>query len=175
MSDDRENADTATAGDSLLKPDESKESVAEVDVSDSKVLATPDSKVEVKYVNADSQNGDAKIDIENVNVKVFSGMGKEELMRFANDPFWVRTRWILFSMFWLLWLAMLVGAIAIIVLAPRCGKKAQWWEQSPLYEVNVRSFKDGSRMADGVGDIQGESFINLPSFLCLILQFSRAT
>ncbi|XP_034250782.1 maltase 1-like [Thrips palmi] len=155
MSEDRETPDGATAGDSLLKPDESKDSVAEVDVSDSRVLAKPDSKVEVKYVNADSQNGDAKIDIENVNVKVFAGMGKEELMRFANDPFWVRTRWILFGLFWLLWLAMLVGAIAIIVLAPRCGKKAQWWERSPLYEVNVRSFKDGSRMADGIGDIQG--------------------
>lgn len=165
MSEDRENADSATPGDSLLKPDESKESVADVDVSDSRALARPDSKVEVKYVNADSQNGDAKIDIENVNVKVFAGMGKEELMRFANDPFWVRTRWILFSLFWLLWLAMLVGAIAIIVLAPRCGKKAQWWERSPLYEVNVRSFKDGSRMADGIGDIQGKNCIELIDYM----------
>ncbi|KAK3924557.1 Maltase 1 [Frankliniella fusca] len=157
MSDDRDNQDTnATAGDSLLKPDESKENVAEVEISESQALASPGSKAEVKYVNSGSQNGDAKIDIESVR-QAFVGMGKEELMRFANDPFWVRTRWILFSLFWLLWLAMLVGAIAIIVLAPRCAvqKKAQWWEKSPLYEVNVRSFKDGLRMADGVGDLQG--------------------
>ncbi|XP_026273591.1 probable maltase [Frankliniella occidentalis] len=156
MSDDRENQDSATAGDSLLKPDESKENVAEVEISESQALASPGSKAEVKYVNSGSQNGDAKIDIETVR-QAFVGMGKEELMRFANDPFWVRTRWILFSLFWLLWLAMLVGAIAIIVLAPRCAvqKKAQWWERSPLYEVNVRSFKDGSRMADGIGDLQG--------------------
>lgn len=157
MSENRENQDNSTAGDSLLKPDESKENVAEVDVSESQALASPGSKPEVKYVNADSQNGDAKIDIENVRA-VFAGMGKEELMRFANDPFWVRTRWILFSLFWLLWLAMLVGAIAIIVLAPRCAatKDPQWWQKSPLYEVNVRSFKDGSRMADGVGDFEGK-------------------
>ena len=98
MSEDRENQDS-TAGDSLLKPDESKENVAEVDVPESQALASPGSKPEVKYVNADSQNGDAKIDVENVRA-VFAGMGKEELMRFANDPFWVRTRWILFSLFW---------------------------------------------------------------------------
>lgn len=156
MSEDREHQESATAGDSLLKPDESKESVMEEAKSDTETLASPGTKPEVKYVSADSQNGDAKIDIESVRA-VFVGMGKEELMRFANDPFWVRTRWVLFAFFWFLWLAMLVGAIVIIVVAPRCSatKKAQWWERSPLYEVNVRSFKDGSRMADGVGDIEG--------------------
>lgn len=151
MSEDRENHEGATAGDSLLQPDESRDNIPTV--------ASPSGKAEVKYVNADSQNGDAKIDLGDVREKdkTFAGMGKEELMRFANDPFWVRTRWILFALFWLLWLAMLTGAIAIIVLAPRCSspKKAQWWERSPLYEVNVRSFKDGLRMADGVGDFQG--------------------
>lgn len=50
----------------------------------------------------------------------FVGMGKEELLKYANDPFWVRLRWFLFITFWLLWAAMLVGAIMIIYAAPKC-------------------------------------------------------
>lgn len=95
--------------------------------------------VEVKYMSP--QNGDAKIDIENLKT-AFAGMGKEELMKFANDPFWVKTRWFLFILFWLLWVAMLAGAIAIIVLAPRCAPPSprEWWEKSPLYKANVDTF-----------------------------------
>lgn len=50
----------------------------------------------------------------------FVGMGKEELMKYANDPFWVRLRWFLFILFWLLWAGMLIGAIMIIYAAPKC-------------------------------------------------------
>lgn len=48
-------------------------------------------------------------------------MGKEELMKYANDPFWVQLRWFLFIGFWLLWALMLVGAVLIIVAAPKCA------------------------------------------------------
>lgn len=48
-------------------------------------------------------------------------MTKDELMKFANDPFWVRLRWIFFILFWALWIAMLAGAILIIVKAPKCA------------------------------------------------------
>lgn len=48
-------------------------------------------------------------------------MGKEELMKYAKDPFWVRLRWTLFVLFWLLWTAMLVGAIVIVIAAPKCA------------------------------------------------------
>lgn len=48
-------------------------------------------------------------------------MTKEELMKYANDPFWVRLRWIFFILFWALWVAMLVGAIWIIIGAPKCA------------------------------------------------------
>lgn len=54
-------------------------------------------------------------------VKAFVGMSKEELMKYANDPFWVRLRWILFISFWLLWALMLLGAILIIYAAPKCS------------------------------------------------------
>lgn len=85
-----------------------------------------------------SENGDAKIDIEMVKT-VFSGMGKEELMKFANDPFWVRLRWALFIFFWLIWAAMLAGAIAIIVMAPKCSapEPKELWEESAIVELDV--------------------------------------
>lgn len=84
-----------------------------------------------------SENGDAKIDIETVK-QALSGMGKEELMKFANDPFWIRLRWILFITFWLLWLAMLAGAIAIVVKAPKCSapEPKEWWEKSPIVQLD---------------------------------------
>ncbi|KZC06344.1 PREDICTED: neutral and basic amino acid transport protein rBAT [Dufourea novaeangliae] len=89
---------------------------------------------EVKYI---SENGDAKIDMKAVK-QALSGMGKEELMKFANDPFWVRLRWFLFITFWLLWAAMLAGAIAIVVMAPKCSapKPKEWWEKSPIVQLD---------------------------------------
>lgn len=61
-------------------------------------------------------------------------MTKDELMRYANDPFWVRLRWILFILFWALWLGMLIGAILIIISAPKCDKPVplKWFEKGPL-------------------------------------------
>lgn len=90
-----------------------------------------------------SENGDAKIDIEMVKV-VLSGMGKEELMKFANDPFWVRLRWALFVIFWLLWAAMLGGAIAIIVMAPKCSapEPKKIWEESVIVELDASDADD---------------------------------
>lgn len=42
-------------------------------------------------------------------------------MKYANDPFWVRLRWIFFVSFWVIWVGMLVGAIMIIIGAPKCA------------------------------------------------------
>ena len=64
-------------------------------------------------------------------------MGKEELMKYANDPFWIHLRWFLFIGFWLVWVGMLAGAIAIIVMAPMCSAPEQkkWWETSPIVQL----------------------------------------
>lgn len=69
-------------------------------------------------------------------------MTKEELMRYANDPFWVRLRWIFFILFWGLWIAMLVGAILIIIGSPKCAAPVPlaWYKQGPI----VRLRNDGS-------------------------------
>lgn len=71
--------------------------------------------------------------------EALSGLGKEELMKFANDPFWIRLRWALFIFFWLLWAAMLAGAIAIIVMAPKCSapEPKKVWEESVIVELDV--------------------------------------
>ncbi|XP_011329185.1 neutral and basic amino acid transport protein rBAT isoform X1 [Ooceraea biroi] len=104
------------------------------DDSTAKITSTEKNDAEAKFI---SENGDAKIDIEMVK-QTLSGMGKEELMKFANDPFWVRLRWILFIAFWLLWAAMLAGAIAIIVVAPKCSvpEPKKLWEESPIIQLD---------------------------------------
>ncbi|XP_011155525.2 maltase 1 isoform X2 [Solenopsis invicta] len=112
----------------MLKEDSTAKIAIEKDDKDEKTT-------EVKFI---SENGDAKIDIEMVKA-VLSGMGKEELMKFANDPYWIRLRWALFILFWLLWAAMLAGAIAIIVMAPKCSapEPKKIWEESPIVELDA--------------------------------------
>lgn len=94
-------------------------------------------KDEVKFISGDQQNGDAKIDIGTLD-KAFTGMTKDELMKYANDPFWVRLRWIFFIVFWMIWVIMLVGAILIIINAPKCAAPTPlvWWKQGPLVDFN---------------------------------------
>lgn len=64
-------------------------------------------------------------------------------MKYANDPFWVKLRWILFIAFWALWVGMLVGAILIIVLAPKCAAPIplSWYQKGPL--VTIKDANDG--------------------------------
>lgn len=87
----------------------------------------------------------------------FVGLGKEELKKYAEDPFWVRLRWILFILFWVGWLAMLVSAIVIIVLAPRCPSRPdlKWYHKDAAYNVYSKSFYDGDKQQDGYGDLEG--------------------
>lgn len=108
----------------------------------------------VKYVK---NAGDAAVDIGGATQVAFAGMGKDELMKYANDPFWVRLRWALFVLFWLAWLAMLVGAIIIVVLAPKCPAPAplEYWQKGVVYSVNVKSLQDSN--GDGKGDLKGTS------------------
>lgn len=82
-------------------------------------------------------------------------MGKEELMKFANDPFWVKVRWFLFIAFWLLWVTMLAGAAAIVIMAPKCAapKSKKWWEKSAIVqldpvETSTHDLKDMESLLD---------------------------
>lgn len=110
-------------------------------------------KIEIKFL--DPKNGDTKIDISEVR-QVFVGMGKDELMKFANDPFWVKMRWFLFILFWVMWVGMLAGAIAIILFAPKCDSLVMNQKQgNTFYRINVKNFKDSN--GDGKGDIAGKN------------------
>lgn len=136
----------------------------EKDGADEKMLPEDDvivgdhSKVnvaDVKFVSNEKQNGDAKVDIGEIK-GAFVGLTKEELMKCANDPFWVRLRWFLFVLFWLLWAGMLVGAILIIVAAPKCSppEPRTWWEEGPLTEVDADTTEDELKQLKDSG-IQG--------------------
>lgn len=104
---------------------------------------------------ANGANDDGAVNVMIKSPEEFGGLTKEELMKFANDPFWVRARLILFIIFWIGWVLMLVVAIVIIVLAPRCPYRPdmKWYQKELIYEISPRSFSDSNH--DGVGDLKG--------------------
>ncbi|XP_029943995.1 solute carrier family 3 member 2a [Salarias fasciatus] len=94
---------------------------------------------------AGEKNGSVKLKVPEDEV-TFTGLSKEELMKVAGTPGWVRTRWVLLVLFWLGWVGMLAGAIVIIVQAPRCKPipEMNWWNEGPLYQVpDVDAFSGG--------------------------------
>ncbi|CAL8327158.1 unnamed protein product [Lota lota] len=116
----------------------------EVDIKD---LELHDMDSETHPMTADGvvaaeKNGTVKIKVPDDEVK-FTGLSKDELMKVAGTAGWVRTRWVLLGLFWLGWLGMLAGAIAIIVQAPRCKPipEMNWWNDGPLYQIsNLMAF-----------------------------------
>ncbi|KPJ10071.1 4F2 cell-surface antigen heavy chain [Papilio machaon] len=116
----------------LLSKEEEAKVVTRVDMADA------------RYVVEDHKNGDANIELD-ANKRQFTGLTKEELMKYAEDPFWVRLRWFMFILFWSLWLCMLAAAIAIIVRAPKCAPPPPktWYEKGPLVDMSsVESFEE---------------------------------
>uniref|UniRef100_A0A3Q2X7E6 Glycosyl hydrolase family 13 catalytic domain-containing protein n=1 Tax=Hippocampus comes TaxID=109280 RepID=A0A3Q2X7E6_HIPCM len=97
------------------------------------------------------KNGCVKVKMEQEEQEKFTGLNKEELLRVAGTPGWVRTRWALLVLFWLGWLGMLGGAVLLILQAPRCRDRpaTHWWNRGALYHVpSVHAFTDA-------GDIRG--------------------
>lgn len=94
---------------------------------------------------AGEKNGSVKLKVPE-DESTFTGLSKDELMRVAGTPGWVRTRWVLLVLFWLGWVGMLAGAIVIIVKAPRCKPipDMSWWNEGPLYQISdVEAFSEG--------------------------------
>jgi len=109
-------------------------------------MATSQAKVESEpltdEVKVKITGGDDKVDLG--TKEGFNGLTKEELMVYAKDPYWVRLRWALFILFWVIWVAMLVASILIIIQAPKCPspEPRQWYMKGPVYRVSVPKFKD---------------------------------
>uniref|UniRef100_A0A3B5LBK8 Glycosyl hydrolase family 13 catalytic domain-containing protein n=1 Tax=Xiphophorus couchianus TaxID=32473 RepID=A0A3B5LBK8_9TELE len=102
--------------------------------------APPEGREEVDA----EKNGSVKLKILDEE-ETFTGLNKEELLRVAGTPGWVRTRWALLLVFWLGWLGMLVGAVLILLQAPRCRElpATSWWNEGPLYQIgNIHAFTD---------------------------------
>ncbi|CAF0729110.1 unnamed protein product [Brachionus calyciflorus] len=85
----------------------------------------------------------------------FNGLSKEEIMRYADDPFWVKIRWFLFFLFWFVWVGMLASAVIIVVHSPKCPykPKLKWWQNNVIYQLDVENFVDSD--SNGQGDLDG--------------------
>jgi len=72
------------------------------------------------------------------------GLTKEELMQYANDPFWVKLRLALFALFWIMWVGMLAASVIIIIYAPKCPspEPKTWWQKGPIYKVDPSDYAD---------------------------------
>ncbi|CAG0915130.1 unnamed protein product [Notodromas monacha] len=128
----------------------------EVEIKENEPLAVEDgNKVQVVKVNDAGINGTTGSPTRAAPNVTFAGMSKEELMQYANDPFWVRLRWFLFIFFWLVWFGMIGGAVAVILTAPKCPEKPDITrlQETGIVYVPTNAFK--SPGADQV-DIFGE-------------------
>lgn len=111
----------------------------------------------VAVAGGGEKNGLVKIkvaedDAEAESAAKFTGLSKEELLKVAGSPGWVRTRWALLLLFWLGWFGMLAGAVVIIVRAPRCRELPvqRWWHRGALYRIgDLQAFlgSDGGNLA----------------------------
>lgn len=65
----------------------------------------------------------------------------EELEVAAGGPGWKKMRCYLIAVFWLVWLAMLAGSVAVVVLSPRpVVTSLTWWQKSLFYQVQPSQF-----------------------------------
>ncbi|KPP72530.1 4F2 cell-surface antigen heavy chain-like [Scleropages formosus] len=95
------------------------------------------------------KNGCVKVKIPEEADAKFTGLSKEELLKVAGTPGWVRTRWALLILFWLGWIGMLAGAVVIIVQAPSCKPlpTLNWWNMGPLYQIgDLKAFSDAGNL-----------------------------
>lgn len=65
----------------------------------------------------------------------------EELEVAAGGPGWKKMRCYLIAVFWLVWLAILAGSVAVVVMSPRpVVTSLPWWQKSLFYQVQPSEF-----------------------------------
>jgi len=112
----------------------------------SEVLNSPDDAAKVPLT--DKQVAiQVKDDSDDIEISHQSeGLTKEELMAYANDPYWVRLRIAFMAMFWLGWFAMLAIAVWIIMVTPACAPppSSTWLQKNTILEVQADDPPQGS-------------------------------
>jgi len=128
-------------------------------------MGSPEKPVDVEMGDMSESaqlNPDPEKPAEDKNEKSarFTGLTKEELLEISAQPGWVRARWCLFILFWLVWVGMLVGAIVIVIQAPRCKPNPEltWYQSEVGYVVNDK-FGDASQHLDYVKDLSAKAVI----------------
>ncbi|XP_061677185.1 amino acid transporter heavy chain SLC3A2-like isoform X2 [Syngnathoides biaculeatus] len=156
---EEEEAAAAAEAPAPKQPEERRDEAGDADATEADVSEVVldqqdvDEDPEKRPMTGDAQaekNGCVKLNVDGDGGE-FTGLKKDELLRVAGTPGWVRTRWALLVLFWLGWLAMLAGATLLILRAPRCRElpATRWWNRGALYRVpSVRAFSDA-------GDIRG--------------------
>lgn len=127
---------------------------AETDLEAIPLVSIKDSKITGEAGGAAEEANESTVKKPKTD---FSGLTKEELEKFVNDPFWRRLRLILFIVFWVIWVGMLAAVIIIIVVSPKCPPRpTRYFWQKPFYRIQVKSFaQDPSAGATGTGTVEG--------------------
>lgn len=83
------------------------------------------------------------------------GLSMEEILKYQRDPFYVRLRWFLCILIFLLLAGMIAFVVAFVIMAPPCPyrPKLQFSQKEIMYQVELATFKDST--GDGVGDLNG--------------------
>uniref|UniRef100_A0AAZ3SKF5 Solute carrier family 3 member 2 N-terminal domain-containing protein n=1 Tax=Oncorhynchus tshawytscha TaxID=74940 RepID=A0AAZ3SKF5_ONCTS len=80
-----------------------------------------DTEIEMKAVVLNElDQGELRMTGDGPGAVKFTGLSKEELMKVAGTPGWVRTRWVLLILFWLC----------------KPIPEMNWWNQGPLYQIS---------------------------------------
>lgn len=78
----------------------------------------------------------------------------EELEVAAGGPGWRRLRCYLLAVFWVAWVAMLAGSVAVVATSSRpVFTSLTWWQKSLFYQVHPDLFMVKE---DGSGGLSGE-------------------
>ncbi|KAI1284999.1 4F2 cell-surface antigen heavy chain [Halotydeus destructor] len=82
-------------------------------------LTGGESPVKAVFTSASPGKGEPNVEISTRPLS--QGLTKDELMKYANDPTWVRIRTSIFVLYWIVWIGMCVASAVIIATSKKCS------------------------------------------------------